>query len=348
MLKVYTLEQPEAWDRVVTSIKNYDVFYLSGYVTAFRNEDAENGEPLLFYYQNGADAAIHVAFRRDISKAKGLAGAYEGQLFDLISPYGYGGFIGSVTDYDQLNREYTAYCLENGYVSEFVRFELFGNYSEHYAGDVLSPTHNVVRSLDMSLEDMWMDFKQKVRKNVKRAIANELQVLRDEKGEFLEDFLRIYYGTMDRNDAGSSFYFSREFFETLNTMEDHCAYFHVKKGDRIISTELVIYGAENCYSYLGGTDGEFFDQRPNELLKLEIIKWAKERGLKNFVLGGGYGADDGIFQYKTCLAPQGIVDFKVGRRIFNRDAYDALCRAKKVESHSADLSGAEFFPEYRK
>lgn len=37
--------------------------------------------------------------------------------------------------------------------------------------------------------------------------------------------------------------------------------------------------------------------RANDFLKFEVIKWAKEKGFKNYVLGGGYGTDDGIFQY---------------------------------------------------
>lgn len=62
--------------------------------------------------------------------------------------------------------------------------------------------------------------------------------------------------------------------------------FHGKFGEKIISTELVLDGASNCYSYLGGTDSEYFYTRVNASLKYEIIKWAKEKGLKDFVLGG--------------------------------------------------------------
>lgn len=61
-----------------------------------------------------------------------------------------------------------------------------------------------------------MDFRQKVRKNVKRARNDGLQVVRDETGERPEDFLEIYYSTMDRNNASDGDYFSRALFETLN------------------------------------------------------------------------------------------------------------------------------------
>ena len=225
---------------------------------------------------------------------------------------------------------------------EFVRFELFTDYHEHYDGEVETRTHNVVRSLEMPLDEMWMDFKQKVRKNVKKANSFNLSCIIENTGEYLEDFLRIYYGTMDRTDAEGEYYFKRQFFEDLNEMKDNVMYFHAVHEGKIVSTELVIYGAENCYSYLGGTDREYFDVRPNDYLKYEIIKWAKEKGLKNFVLGGGYGADDGIFQYKLALAPHGEFKFYIGRKIFDMESYDNL-----VALRSEDLLNEKFFPKYR-
>ncbi|MFK4998691.1 GNAT family N-acetyltransferase [Bacillus sp. N9] len=81
-------------------------------------------------------------------------------------------------------------------------------------------------------------------------------------------------------------------------MKGNFVYIHVLNEDKVVSTELVLYGSENCYSFLGGTDRNYFKLQPNTLLKYEVIKWAKEKGLKRFILGGGYGKDDGIYKYK--------------------------------------------------
>lgn len=338
-----SINEQDKWDEIVRSFPDYDIFYLSGYSKAFMREAPRNGTPILLLYEDGEDRAINVVLRRDIAKDDKLAGKIEeGQYFDLITPYGYGGFWGTITDWEELDRTYTQYCIDNHYVCEFVRFELFSNYHEHYSGEVETRTHNVVRSLEMPVDEIWMDFKQKVRKNVKRANKNNLGIIVESTGEHMEDFLRIYYSTMDRSDAEDEYYFSRQFYEDLNEMKDNVMYFHVVSEGRIISTELVIYGAENCYSYLGGTDRDYFDLRPNEFLKFEVIKWAKEKGLKNFVLGGGYGADDGIFQYKLCLAPHGVYDFYIGRKIFDREAYDEL-----VGLRAGDVLNERYFPLYR-
>ena len=142
--------------------------------------------------------------------------------------------------------------------------------------------------------------------------------------------------------------FKKHFFEEL-MLTDNAIMFHVRFEDKIISTELVIYGAENCYSYLGGTDSVYFYTRANDFLKFEIIKWAKEKVLKNFVLGGGYGADDGIFQYKMNLAPRGIREFYIGRKIFDNEAYQKLLsiRSKGNKEMEDRLNNTGFFPAYR-
>lgn len=346
LIKEYNISDSEKWDSIVKSFKDYDVFYLSGYVTAFMNENKKNGIPILLYYENKEDKAINVVFKRDVAKDKVLSGVIpEDKYFDLVTPYGYGGFWGTVTNYNALTKAYNQYCINNNYICEFVRFELKSDYIQYYDGEVETKTHNVVRNLEIPLDVIWMEFKQKVRKNVKRANNSNLEIIVENTGEYLKEFLEIYYSTMERSNAEEEYYFSENFFKTLNEMKDNIMYFHVRHGDKIISTELVIYGAENCYSYLGGTNKEYFDLRPNDFLKYEIIKWAKKKGLKNFILGGGYGKDDGIFKYKTCLAPNGIVDYYIGRKIFNDECYEKLIELRTEKNPMCKMSN--YFPQYR-
>ena len=337
------LEEHSDWDKIVKSFSDYDVFYLSGYSKAFMEESPKYGKPVLLYYEDEKNCAINVVFKRDIAMDNNLTGKIEqGKFFDLITPYGYGGFWGKIKDWNKLNQTYMDYCIKNQYVCEFVRFELFSDYYNHYNGEVETRTHNIVRTLELPLDEIWMDFKQKVRKNVKKANANGLSCIIENTGEYLDDFLRIYYGTMDRTDAEGEYYFSKNFFVNLNNMKDNIMYFHAVYEGKIVSTELVIYGSENVYSYLGGTDRTYFDVRPNDYLKFEIIKWAKNQGLKSFVLGGGYGADDGIFRYKMCLAPKGEYCFYIGRKTFDKEIYDML-----VDLRADDELNYNYFPVYR-
>lgn len=346
MISEISVDNSVLWNQIVKSFQNYDVFYLNEYVTAFMKEEEKNGTPILLFYENNDERAVNVVFKRDISKDEKFTFKLEaGKYYDLISPYGYGGFWGNLKDYNTLNKEYNSYCIEHGCICEFVRFELFADYYKHYDGEVETRTHNVIRNLEMPIEEMWMNFKQKVRKNVKKANSYGLQIIIENTADHLQDFLDIYYSTMDRSNAENEYYFSEEFYKTINLMRDNIMYFHVIHEGKIISTELVIYGAENCYSFLGGTNSDYFNLRPNDFLKFEIIKWAREKGLRNYVLGGGYGTDDGIFQYKTCLAPNGVVNFYIGRKIFNEEMYNRLIGLRSLDNPSCRTS--HFFPKYR-
>lgn len=344
MLSVITIDESEKWDSIVKNFDNYDVNYLNRYSKAF-GENGE-GEPLLLYYENGTTKAMNVVMKRDIALCDQFKDILQSnEWFDLSTPYGYGGFWIEGEDYTQLDEEYETYCKKNGFISEFVRFHLFSNYKEIFNGTVESLTNNVVRSLDLSIDDMLMDFEHKVRKNIKKADKAGLEIEIDETGNRIEEFLEIYYGTMDRNNAKSRYFFPEEFFRSINEMAGNYVYIHVFYENKVISTELVIYGKEDCYSFLGGTRSDYFNLRPNDFLKFEIIKWAKTKGLKRFILGGGYGEDDGIFRYKKSFAPSGSQKFYIGKRVFNLEKYNKLMNIRKKEINF--VQHTKYFPQYR-
>lgn len=344
MLSTININEFQKWDDIVRSFNNYDVNYLSGYARAFQFEG--EGEPLLFYYNDGTTRAINVVMKRDIAQAKQFKDILpEGTYYDLSTPYGYGGFLIEGQNSEAVNSAYDAYCIENGFICEFVRFHLINNYHLNYTGLTETYTKNVIRDLKLPLDEMFMDFEHKVRKSIKKAIKADLEIQIDSTGSRLEDYLKIYYGTMDRSNAKENFYFKEEFFRVINEMTDSFVYFHVIFEGQVISTELVIYGTENCYSFLGGTNKDFFHLNANNFLKFEIIKWAKEKGLKRYILGGGYGKDDGIYKYKKSFAPNGICDFYVGKKIFNENKYKELVEIRNQEA-GFDANTA-FFPAYR-
>ena len=66
MLSTYILEDSDTWDKIVKSFKDYDVYWLSGYVKAFKIHG--DGEPLLFFYEKGNTRGINVVMKRDIAR----------------------------------------------------------------------------------------------------------------------------------------------------------------------------------------------------------------------------------------------------------------------------------------
>ena len=256
---------------------------------------------------------------------------------DIVTPYGYGGAFSWGGRVSRFWPAFDEWARGENVVSEFVRFALFEDELLPYPGEREQRLVNVVRDLEPSADELWMDAEHKVRKNVKKARRAGVRVDFDPSGERLDDFLRLYAHTLDRRDAPARYRFERDFFERLP--EPHL-YVHALHEDRVVSSELVLLSERSGYSFLGGTDSDAYDVRPNDLLKWELILRLKEQGKRRFVLGGGYRDDNGIFRYKRSFAPDGLVPFFVGRRILQPELYREL-------TARAGADATDFFPAYR-
>jgi hypothetical protein len=290
---------------------------------------------------------------------------------DITSPYGYGGPFawGRTWDSDAANlfwRRFDSWAVTVNAVSEVIRLSLFPETLMPYPGERRVLRENIVRPLAASQDAcgvcpcpvpdvpgwLWRDFEPKVRKNVNKARCSGIVIEVDETGKRLDDFLTIYTGTMRRRNAEDAYYFSREYFERIHTrLEGQFVYFHaIDSTSRVISTELVLLSANRMYSFLGGTDAAAFHQRPNDLLKVEIMNWARRNGKTNFVLGGGYSMNDGIYRYKQSFAPGGSVPFSLGCRILEPKLYERLLISRTNMASSGGVAWTPkpgFFPAYR-
>lgn len=272
------------------------------------------------------------------------------KAFDVTTPYGYGGpFRSGAPNTAAFTGAFENWALENGVVCSFARLSLFPEQLIEWPGAQFTQL-NVVRELQSGSEAIWNNYEYKVRKNVNKARRSGLTTISDD-GERLEEFLEIYYSTMERRQAGQGYYFSRKFFETIvREMPGSFRFFHTLNGEQIVSTELVLVSTDYLYSFLGGTRADSFDLRPNDLLKHAIIEWGAEQNKKGFVLGGGYGGEDGIYRYKLSFAPDGATPFFVARNIHDAASYEKLVEQRRTFESEAGREWeprAEFFPAYR-
>ncbi|HAN86984.1 MAG TPA: methicillin resistance protein [Firmicutes bacterium] len=271
---------------------------------------------------------------------------------DIITPYGYGGpFAWGDPDWRLFWQEFNEWARSSNIASLFARLSLFEDQLIPFDGCVETKAPNIVRTLSMPADELWMDYEHKVRKNVKKARRSGLVVGVDYEGARLDDFLDIYTQTMQRRDAAEFYYFDREFFETLiKDLFGSFAFFHALQNQQVVSTELVLLSANHMYSFLGGTRVDAFDLRANDLLKHSIVRWGIENGKKAYVLGGGYEYGDGIFRYKMSFAPNGQVPFRVGCSVYDPDLYTSLIRSREQWESEQGIGwrpSLGFFPEYR-
>lgn len=319
-----------------------DVFFDENYARLYEN--IEGGTVEAFEYNADGVSIKNIYLKRAVPWL--IDGV---QYYDAITPYGFGGaFIqsgeaseGSVSAYYMA---WSEYCRENRIIADFVRFHLYSGFIAGFPGEIVKVSDNVTLDLTASLDSIWRQFEHKVRKNVKRAQSLALTVRISEDAGELEAFMRIYYATLKRNSARAYYYFDRTYFERLiAALSGSFAFFTVYAGDTPVSAELVLASGSYVYSFLGGTLEEYFPMRPNELLKWEIIKWGKRTGRRVFILGGGYGANDGIFKYKKAFSPNSLTPFYVGRAVLDESVYAALVAQRRKQSEP----DGGYFPLYR-
>lgn len=344
VLDAAVAEERTAWVELWAQSPTRDVFAHPAYVSLFL-QDGHCAKAAILSEPDGS-CVLYPFILRDLTVEPAWRDQ-PGPLSDITTAYGYGGAIwwgGPNAESIAQNFwiSFDAWTREMGCVAEFVRFAVGGENLLPYPGTRTLRSHNIVRSLDHDPETIWMDFDAKVRKNVKKAKRCRLVVDRDDTGAELDAFLGIYASTMNRREAHSTYYFSRDFFEAIHLgLAGSFAYFHARLDGEIVSSELVLVSGDALYSFLGGTDSDHFDLRPNDLLKFEIIEWGRQSGKKRYVLGGGAQPGDGIERYKRSFAPGGIVEFTTGQRVLDPGRYEELVASRGVSTETS------FFPAYR-
>lgn len=343
MLTVYTLEQAEQWDSVVRSFMEYDVYWLSGYVKAFKIHG--DGEPLLFYYEAPTVRGINVVMKRDVARDTKFKGIIpEGQYYDFATPYGYGGWIVEGEKSDKLFEEYKQWLDQNDIISEFVRFHpMVKNHESSRRFYEVIQLGEVVHMDLASPEEIWNNIISKNRNMIRKAIKNGVVIFNGRFPEIYEKFRTIYNGTMDKDGAEDYYYFGLDFYKSvLEDLPQNAQVFWAEKDGQVIAASIVI-GANRFLDYhLSGSLREFSSLAPTNLLLYEAALWGCANGYKSFYLGGGVGSgEDSLFKFKRAFYKGELNHFYIGKKIFNQKKYDELLSLR------AEIENPGYFPQYR-
>lgn len=265
---------------------------------------------------------------------------------DLVTPYGYGGpYRSGKGDEERFWDALDAWARSVGAVTLFARMPLFD--AAPFRGETIETQPNVAVDLTGTPEDLWQQYDPKVRRGINRAQRANFELEIDPSGANLDGFLEVYASTMDRRNALDGYRFGREFFEKIvREMPESVCFFHAKVGGRTVSSDMVLYGGDTGYLFLSGTDMAFIADMPNYLLKHVIHEWLAAKGVKRFVMGGGYTPGDGVFYYKSRFSRNGLYPFSLGRRTFDSATARALVEERKRREPQWEPQEG-FFPIYR-
>lgn len=343
-------EDYDAWLRLWRSSAAPLIFAHPGFARLFVVPDQVQAR--CAYLISSVGCIMYVFLLRDLRVEPCWSEAV-GPASDIITPYGYGGPLAWGGELAKLAGAFTArfdrWLSANNVVSEFIRRCVFFEMAPGYPVDWEPRQPNVVRWLELSEDELWNDYDSKVRRNVRRARESGVTVAADTTAEHADEFRRIYYSTMDRRGAGQSYYFSEEFFAGIHAdLAGHYVYFHGGLDGRIVTSDLVLFGGDTAYFFLGGSDARYFAARPNDLVKHEMIRWCKRQGIRRLQLGGGLTSEpsDSLYRYKKSFAPRGEQSFYVGSRILDADRYRMLTERHLAQSPDRPAHPT-YFPAYR-
>lgn len=349
-LRIFDAHDRESWEEWLSAWRRCadgDLFSHPAYLV----DRAEPGQaPLAAEFDDGHGSCVLFAFLLRRIDADALGRPVAQECFDITTALYYGGPLCSLADgteeatlletfWDRFRR----WARSQRIVSEFHRENPMSGGLSSYPGQRIEQAGHVVKELDGRTEaDLLGDTSKSFRRSVRKAEAADINVIVDETGERLDDFLDLYYATMDRNHASARFYYPRGFFDMLNTsFAGRVAYLYALDNGRPISAELVVYCAEIGYSVLGATEESSLRSGVNSLLSHQAFLYAQTRGIKHYVLGGGVtnAADDSLLRYKLSMAKSGLRRYFTGQQVIDEERYIRLS-----SGHSCNST---FFPTYR-
>lgn len=345
ILTVLTLNEAEQWDKTVRSFQNYDIYYLSGYVKAFQLHG--DGQPLLFYYDDGITRGINVVMKRDVSTdARFYGKVAPDTLYDFTTPYGYGGWlVESDENAEELFDVYEKWCIENHIVSEFVRFHpILGNHAYSKKSYEVIPLGETV-AMDLSSgEIIWENLTSKNRNMIRKAKKNGIKIYHGNFPEIYETFREIYNATMDKDNAGDYYYFGKEFYQSImQDMQYNAQVFYAVMDKKVIAASIMLATNEKMHYHLSGSAQEHRNLAPTNLLLYETALWGCENGYQTLHLGGGLGSkEDSLYKFKKGFNRNSSCRFCIGRKIIDREVYQSL-----VDKRGNSIEDYSYFPQYR-
>ena len=344
MLKIYNLGQSEYWDKIVCSFEKYDTYWLSGYVKAFFIHG--DGQPLLFYYENGNTRAINVVMKRDIASCEYFEGRIpENNYFDFASPYGYGGWIIEGTDTTDLFKEYEEWCNKNNIISEFVRFHpLLKNHEECTGAYEVIQLGKVITMDISSSEQIWGNLISKNRNMIRKAKKSNIKIYNGRFPQIYDEFIKIYNSTMDKDHASKYYYFSKDFYQSLlEDLPQNAQVFWAELDEKVIAASIFLIGNGRMNYHLSGSLKEYLSVAPTNLILYEAALWGCQNGCETLYLGGGVGSgEDGLYKFKKSFNRNNDMEhFYIGKKIFSEEIYNELINMRN------DNVNSSFFPLYR-
>lgn len=277
-----------------------DIYYQRAYSALYE----EASTYFSFIYEEGRNCVKFNALKRQIINVAGVK--IDEELYDLETPYGYGGPISNCMDEQFLQNAfnvYKEYCKQHNIVCEFIRLHPFNSISDKATLFDMHATERQVVIVDLGKTTVERrSLYSKTTRNILRKAEKKLLV--ETEGVKISDFMEMYYLTMKKNTANDFFYFKENYFNALMNLSG-VSLLATKKEDIYASIGFFIFSDELSHYHLSANNKELSKENGNYLLLDAAFEFAKKQGCKYMMLGGGRtpSPDDSLFLFKSKFSP---------------------------------------------
>ena len=341
MIDFIPITNGQAWDSYVRGFKEYDVYYTVEYMQPF--SEIENSEMFLVTFKDNDFELCYPIEKFDISDSGKFGNLLKkGELFDLSTPYGYGGPLIKNYKKDSIKKFFDnlkEWANENNIVSQFLRFHPLLENHKYFEEFCDEKTFKQTVYMDLTDEDtIYKNMNDKCRNMVKKALRNGIEIKIDNTVSAQNQFIELYKSTMIKNNASEYYFFNDKFFNGLfKGLGINCNLFNAIYDGKTVSSAIIFATNKFLHYHLSAQNREFSKFGANNLLLYEVARYGAKKGFSAFHLGGGVEAEDGLYIFKKSFNKKGLKDFYIGRNIFDFDKYNYLMQKRKAADSNFNL-----------
>ncbi|WP_243348670.1 GNAT family N-acetyltransferase [Parabacteroides sp. FAFU027] len=307
------------WREAITRQGKYDFYYTYEY-HALHN----NGEPLLFVFENGDERLCIPLLMRSIEGTP---------YYDLTSVYGYAGCLYNTDNpsealLQKFRDEMTEYLINHEVISVFSRLHtLIPNASliPDGMGEVVALNRTVYIPVSEPETYQTSLYADTLKRQLCAIASKGLSVRTATSLDDWMAFYKIYTRSMDEKQAPDEYFFSTSYMLGLrNATEFKPLLLLAEYEGEVVAGALFVVCGEIMQYHLGGVLPEFRDLSPLKLLIDRARHLASGMKLRYLHLGGGNGAvDNGLFQFKSRFSHH-FSTFHIWKWIVDEDIYEHL------------------------
>lgn len=353
-IQLIRASQSQCWQEVLSRCGFFDVYHLPEYHLAIR--DVDDGEPVLLVYEDGPFVAALPVLIRNLDSVPEFTGT---EWKDAASAYGYPGLITNCSPNAPQADEFRAGWQNSiaralrglRIVSVFVRqHPLYDTaWMWHGLASIKPLGQTVVIDLRQPESEQQRAIRLNHRRDIRRAIAENMTVFEDVALKHLGDFRSLYEATMRAVDAAPYYFFPQSYYDRMR----HHLHGRLKlllamlRGEPVAAC-LFFHCGDVLQYHLGGSNPALGRERAmgTKLIIDTVRRWGSANGFRWLHLGGGLAArQDSLFNFKAGFSDLRC-DYHVVHYIVEPEVYGELLRRRFGDESAVSMTNG-WFPAYR-